>query len=640
MKKRNVLLLVAALAVGSANASITLPSYITDNMIVQQNSILTVEGYAAPGSKVTVRPGWTNKPLTAKADGNGSFTLKVKTPPAGGPYSIAFEDTDGTVRLENILSGEVWLCSGQSNMEFPVEGWGKAMDYDHEVATAQHPDIRLLKVKQNMAFSPKEDVEVDGEGWQICSPASVADFSAVAYFFARELSEELKVPVGVIDTSYGGTPAEAWTSAEALGAIPGFEQQLTALKEAGYDADTLYENYDKKIEAWMALAKSYKVDFDMAVMQSGDNWKEIAVPGYWEQSVLPDFDGTVCLQRTIEIPADKAGKVLELKFQAIDDEDETYFNGRLVGKCSWHNAPRNYSVPGDLVKAGTNVISVKVTDFGAEGGIVPGVAEAVVDGLSIPLSGTWQYSILKDFSQLPPKPVSPRWPNYPTVLYNAMISPLKNMPLKGVLWYQGCANVGRDRQYESLFKALINDWRKLWGEQTPFYFVQLAGYLQPLPVQPNSPWAALRNAQAKALELENTGMAVAIDLGNPVDIHPKNKKDVAHRLALIALNRDYGKDCIYQSPRCISVKPSGNSLELKFDAPIHSSTNAITGFIIAGADGVFTTATPVAVDDCTLLISAPSVSKPAFVRYNWADDPCGNLYGPTGLPVAPFANDK
>lgn len=640
MRKINIFLLTAASAFLPAEAKVVLPNYISDNMIVQQNSTLTIKGNAAPGSDVKVYPGWQKGDVTAKADKNGDFTVSIGTPGAGGPYSIAFEDKEGIMRIENVLSGEVWLCSGQSNMEFPVQGWTTVMGYDREVATAHHPDIRLLQVRKATAFAPQKDVAVNGGGWQMCTSASMADFSAIAYFFARELHDELKVPIGVIDATWGGTPAEAWTSAEALGAVPGFESELADMKAADYDAEKLNEIYRQKIDAWMSAAKSGTSDFNKGVMQSGDKWAEINMPGFWEQSELPGFDGVVWLQRTIDIPADKAGQPVELKFRAIDDEDETYFNGMLVGSGSGFDTPRSYAVPGNAVKAGANVITVRVSDFGGEGGIAPGAAEAIVGGLSIPLSGPWQYSVQTDFSKLPPKPVAPQGSSYPSVLYNAMISPLKDMPVKGVLWYQGCTNVGRDEQYAPLFKTLIGDWRKLWGEEMPFYFVQLAGFLQPKAVQPDSEWAALRNAQSKALELDNTAMAVAIDLGHPADIHPKNKQDVAHRLALIALNRNYGKDCVYAAPHCTSVKQQGKSLIVTFDSPVKATSNAVTGFIIAGENGNFTTATADIVDDRTLKLSAPSVAKPAFIRYNWADYPGGNLYGSTGLPVAPFANDK
>lgn len=622
----------------AAGATVELPSYITDNMIVQQQSTFTVKGHAAPGSEVTVAPGWAAKPVKVKADKEGRFTAAIPTPKAGGPWSITFTDKDGSKTVENVLSGEVWLCSGQSNMEFPVQGWTEAMDYDREVATAHHPSIRLLQVKKRTAYAPQEDVEVNNGGWQICSSASMADYSAIAYFFARELNSRLGVPVGVIDTTWGGTPAEAWTSAEALGAVPGFENELADLKAANGDANKLNDLYNARYQAWIEPARKGNLDFDKSKMQPG--WSTMTAPGYWETTVLPGFDGVVWLQKKINLPADCAGNPLTLEFAAIDDEDETWFNGKLVGKGSGYNTPRKYTVPGEDVKAGENVITIRVSDFGGEGGIAAGTTQAKAGDLVIGLDGDWNFKVDVDFASLPPKPASPGSSSYPAVLYNAMLSPLAPMPVKGVLWYQGCANVGRDEQYAPLFQALIKDWRTLWGDDMPFYFVQLAGFLQPKAVQPDSDWALLRNAQAKALELDNTAMAVAIDLGNPADIHPRNKQDVAHRLALIALNRNYGQNEVYQAPKLVSATPDGDAMVLTFDAPVISLTDAIPGFIIAGKDGKFTTATPVKTGDKTLRLSAPSVKKPTVVRYNWADYPCGELRGATGLPVAPFATDK
>lgn len=635
-----MLLTTVLLSSSTCSAIVSLPHYITDNMIVQQNSILKIKGHAAPNSDVRIKTGWDENSLKTRSDANGNFIVSFDTPAAGGPYSIMFEDNDGKTLIENVLSGEIWLCSGQSNMEFPVQGWTTVMDFDKVIATAQHPDIRLLQVKKETAFTPQADVEVNDGGWQVCSSASIADFSAIAYFFATELAQTLKVPVGVIYVTWGGTPAEAWTSAEALDAVKGFETELADLKDSDGDDAKINELHRLHLAEWMKLATSSEADFDKATLQANEKWKSIEMPGYWEHTALPDFDGIVWMQKEVEIPAELTAKELTVNFRAIDDEDETYFNGILVGKGSGYDTPRNYKVPANLVHSGKNVIAIKISDFGGEGGIVPGIAEIAAGNNTLSLNGQWQYMVQKDFAQLPPKPADPNSSWYPAVLYNAMLSPLAAMPVKGVLWYQGCANVGRDEQYELLFKTLINDWRRLWGKDLPFYFVQLAGYLAPKAVQPDSKWAALRNAQAKALQLDNTAMAVAIDLGNPADIHPKNKQDVAHRLALIALNRNYGVDSVYEAPKCVAIERSGKALRLEFDAPIKTSTAAITGFIIAGKDGNFTTATPVMLDDHTLMLTSPAVEKPEFVRYNWADYPCGNLYGPTGLPVAPFANDK
>lgn len=629
-------ILIAAGSLGM-QSKVTLPSYFSDNMIVQQESILKMKGKATPSTQVKITAGWEGSPRTVKSGKDGSFSIDIPTPKAGGPYYIMVEDNDGAQKFENVIAGEVWLCSGQSNMEMPTEGWTTVMDYDHEIATAHHPDIRLLQVRKNTDFRPREDVELNGDGWQICTSASMADFSAIGYYFARELNEKLGVPVGVIDTTWGGTPAEAWTSQSALEALGGFESELNNMKKANYDRQTLNGMYQQQIADWLGVAKTGSANFDKGIMQSGGDWRKISAPGYWEVNGLPGLDGLVWLQREIILPEDASDRPLTLKFAAIDDEDETYFNGTLVGKGSGYNVPREYQVPQHLVRPGSNVITIKVMDFGGEGGIAPGVASALTGGSVIPLDGEWNCRVEKDFSALPPKPSDPNSSSYPSVLYNAMLEPLRDMPVKGVLWYQGCANVGRDEQYGPLFKALIKDWRSLWGDDMPFYFVQLAGYLAPVAVQPDSDWAKLRQAQASALELPNTAMATAIDLGNPADIHPKNKQEVAHRLALIALGRDYGGTEPFSGPTVTDYEYDNDAVILTFNEEIKPTSTAITGFIIADKSGEFTTATPVKIDANTLKISASGIKSPTALKYNWADYPGGNLYGASGLPVAPFS---
>ncbi len=455
----------------AASAAVKLPAYITSNMVMQHDATLTVKGSATPDSQVTASPSWLSKDISAKAGKDGRFTLSIPTPAPGGPFSVVFSDGEETV-IDNLLSGELWLCSGQSNMEFPIQGWTSVMDADHVVATAHNPDIRLLQVRKKTAFTPQEDVETNMGGW-VEAASNTMDFSAIAYLFAKELRDSLKVPVGVIDATWGGTPAEAWTGYEALKSVPGFETELATLA-----------------------------------------------------------------------------------------------NGKT-----------------------------------------PQIAE----GSS----------------------------SYPTVLYNAMLYPLQNLPIQGVLWYQGCANVGRADQYEPLFQALIKDWRGLWGRDFPFYFVQLAGWLQPKTVQPDSDWAALRNAQSKALALPNTAMVSAIDLGHPGDIHPRDKQTVAHRLALTALNRDYGHaEADYKAPLCTGMKREGDKIRLTFDSDVQPTSVAAIGFIIGDKEGNFVQAMTEMPDSRTVVVWSPRLKNPDRVRYNWADYPNGNLYSPSGIPLAPFATDK
>lgn len=564
-----ILLLLISTAFVVAQAKVVLPSYITDNMVVQRNSVMKITGHASSGSKVNVIAGWDSRSREVKADSEGKFDISLDTPDAGGPYSIIIADKDSKVKVGNVLSGELWLCSGQSNMEFPVEGWTSLMDADHVVSTARNPDIRLLQVKKRVAFSPQDDIETNMGGWVEAAPNTM-DFSAIAYLYAKELRDSLKVPVGVIDATWGGTPAEAWTSYGFLKGVPGFEGELSAMESCGFDASRLRENYEKEMRAWMKFAQKGGEE-----IRPGDKLTGNVLPAdYFERIGFGNgFDGIVWVQKEIDVPAEDAGKPMTLKLGAIDDEDVTYLNG-------------------------------------------------------------------VDFSSLPKKPASIEGSSYPTVLYNAMIHPLRNLPIKGGLWYQGCANVGRAEQYEPLFKSLINNWRDTWDSEFPFYFVQLAGWLAPQSVQPDSEWAALRNAQSKALQLPNTAMVSAIDLGNPGDIHPRDKQTVAHRLALTALGRDYGFDTNYKAPQCISMQKMGNKIVLKFDDDLTVTSVAILGFIIGNADGDFDQAVARMADSRTLELYSPLVKKPVCVRYDWADFPNGNLYSLHGIPVAPFATDK
>ncbi|MDE6528182.1 MAG: 9-O-acetylesterase, partial [Muribaculaceae bacterium] len=455
------------------------------------------------------------------------------------------------------------------------------------------------------------------------------------------LHNELGVPVGVIDASWGGTPAEAWAGYEALRGVDGFEGELAALERSGFTDRGLQADYERRLDRWLAKLEETDLKFDRGEYQTGDEWGTMPVPGLWETSVLPDFDGVVWMQRKLRLPAEAVGKPVELHLGVIDNEDVTYFNGKKVGGMSGWNVPRVYHIPAG-VAGEENVITVRVIDFDGGGGIggAPQSVCAIVDGKTYTLAGDWNYLVAGDVRSLPQRPSEVGSQNYPTVLYNAMIHPLRVMPLKGVLWYQGCANVGRDRQYEPLFKALISDWRNLWESELPFYFVQLAGFQTPKNVQPESAWAYLRNAQAKALELPNTAMAVATDLGNPADIHPADKQEVARRLALIALNRDYGKPCEYASPECVSATSSGGKFILKFNGALKPASAALTGFILGDGNGNFAYANACLAGDDTVVLSSPLVIAPVVARYNWADYPGGNLYGANGLPVAPFATDE
>ncbi|MBC8592928.1 9-O-acetylesterase [Oscillospiraceae bacterium N12] len=659
MNKYKLTLLALCLAL-VCQAKVTLPSFFTDRMVIQQNSILTLPGHARPGRTVTAIASWNDQKFTTKAAADGSFRLEIPTPAAGGPYTLTISDGE-KLTLSQILSGEVWFCSGQSNMEMPVAGWGKVMNYEQEIAAADYPSIRLLQIKKATAFSPAEDAKVNMGGWQPCSPGTIPEFSSVAYFYARALWKELNVPIGVIDCTWGGTPAEAWTSIETLKQVMGFQKETDKLKQFDYDRSKLITAYQEEMNEWQQQLSKQDTGLDngtpcwTASEQNGKEWKTMNLPGYWEGRGLRGVDGVVWFQHSFEIPAEWTGKEITLSLAMIDDEDITYYNGKEIARGQGYATPRHYTIPAKDVKAGKGIITVRVSDFGGEGGIhgKPEEMYAEANGQKISLAGDWKYRVGVTLSDLPPAPQSPESSSYPTVLYNAMVHPLTIFPIKGVIWYQGEANVGRHEQYALLFQSLITDWRKQWKSDFPFYFVQLANYLEPVQVQPDSQWAALREAQAHALHMDNTGMAVIIDIGEAGDIHPKNKQEVGRRLSLLSLVHTYGKDYTAEAPAVKSFRISDGKLELTFDAdvkigsysvyagsePAKSASDVLKGFILAGPDGVFHPAVASQRDSRTIVLTSPEIEIPIAARYDWADCPDGNLYGNNGLPVAPFRTD-
>ena len=634
---------------GVLQAKVVLPSVFTDNMVLQQKTDITFYGDATKNKQLTVKTGWNGKEYHTEADGQGKWSLKIPTPAAGGPYEITFSDGK-KLQLKNVMIGEVWFCSGQSNMEMPVAGWGKVMNYEQEIAEAAYPAIRLFQVKKNTSLAPLKEVESTLGGWQECSSATVPEFSALAYFYARALWKELNVPIGVIDCTWGGTPAEAWTNHETLRQVMGFREEMDKLERLGFDPNRMEQAYSEERAHWQSLFTEKDKGMEngklcwTAPSLSEEDWQTISLPGYWEGKGLKDFDGIIWFRRSLEIPAEWAGKPLTLRLGMIDDEDITYFNGVEIARGAGYMTPRTYTIPAKLVKAGKAVLAVRVSDFGGEGGI-HGKAEDLyveADGKRISLAGDWKYRIGLSLTGFPPAPISPvQSSSYPTVLFNAMVKPWTAFPIKGVIWYQGEANVGRSEQYGDLFPALITDWRRQWRSNFPFYFVQLANFMESKKIQPDSEWAALREAQTKALKLDQVGMAVTIDIGLADDIHPKNKQEVGRRLALVALAGSYGKNVSSSAPVFQNYIIKGNKMELDFGQKqdgFQIKGTTLKGFTIAGPDRVFYPAEAM-VHDGKIILSSTEVPAPLAARYGWADNPDCNLYGENGLPVAPFRTD-
>ncbi len=639
-----------AAAAGSPAAEIALPAIFGDHMVLQRDVAVPVWGTAAPRAAITVT--CAGHTAQARADARGAWRTALGPLAAGGPFELRVADAEGHARaFTDVLVGEVWLASGQSNMEMPIDGWGKVLDAANEVASADHPEIRLLTVARKVAFRPERDITTTG--WHRCAPATAKEFSAVAYFFGRELQRTLKVPVGLVSTNWGGTEVEAWTRAGALRRVPGFADRLRAVDEqAQRPAGEAKAAFEVATRAWNAAIpkedRGLKATPPWSATALDDHaWKTMALPSGWENAGLPDLDGVVWFRRHVEIPAAWAGRDLALGLGRIDDADLTYFDGVLVGKDSVYDRPRNYTVPGRLVTPGPHVIAVRVYDWIGGGGLWgdPPMMKLSAGGAdAMSLTGPWLYQVAFDFRELPPRPRDPEDPNQPGVLANGMRSPLAPYAIHGVIWYQGEANANRAEQYQALFPLLIDDWRREWGQgDFPFLFVQLANFMDAKPQPGESEWAELREAQAMALARPRTGMATAVDIGDAKDIHPRNKQEVGRRLALAALEVAYGRAVVASGPRYRSSRIEGGAMRVHFERTnggLHSRSDAPpAGFALAGEDRVFHWAAA-RIEGDDVVLTCDAVPHPVAARYAWADNPTCDLAGGTGLPAEPFRTDR
>lgn len=631
----------------TCRAEVKLPSIFSDNMVLQQNSDVAIWGTAGKNKSIKIYTSWNKKNYMTKTDDRGDWKLHVKTPKYGGPYTISISE-ENTIILKYVLIGEVWLCSGQSNMEMPLAGWGKVLNYQQEIANADFPQIRLLQVLRSTANQPQKEIQVRNNGWDICSPETIADFSSTAYFFAREIYNQTKVPIGLIHSSWGGTVAEAWTSYETLSTLEDFASAAKKIKDTPPLTDdklaAAQQNWD-----YLALQKDGGYVAGSPVWNKNDldvsDWKTMQLPGFWEGKGLQNFDGVVWFRKKISFPADWKREDVILRFYA-DDNDITWFNGEQIGAVNKWDQQRVYTIPSRLLKKGDNYITIRVDDIRYGGGIHGKASDFNIKNKSgnktIALAGEWFYKIGYSLKDLPPKPEAETNSNRPTVLYNAMINPLINYKIRGVIWYQGESNASRAHQYKTLFPALIKDWRnKFTSGDFPFYFVQLANHMRREEEPGPSQWAELREAQLMTTCLSNTGMAVTIDIGEEKDIHPKNKQEVGRRLALIALNKIYGKNIGYSGPVYNSHIIDGNDIIISF---LHNeglktiNNQVLKGFSIAGDDKQFYWA-DARIEGNKVIVSSEKVSSPVAVRYGWANNPEVNLYNRDNLPASPFRTD-
>lgn len=628
---------------------ITLNPLFTDNMVLQQNQEIPIWGNAEPGGEVVITLNEEQK--TAVADDEGNWKVNLSPQSAGGPYELIVKGEE-TLTIKNVMVGEVWICSGQSNMEMAVEAeWGKIDNSKEEVLNANYPNIRLLRVEKETANIPQDNF--NSEGWKECSSETIPEFSAVAYLFGRKLHKELNVPIGLIESAWGGTVVEAWTSGQSLKKIPEFTDLVSFIESDESTNEEKAIAAKKKLNEWPD--KIERILKDRGTFNHGfqnpdyniDKWKTMKLPSIWEDTGL-ELDGIVWFSKNVNVPKSWEGEDLILSLGKINDYDITWFNGKRVGRGTDVADSRIYKVPSSIVKIGKNRITVQVLDIGNVGGLYGPAKDMklIKKEESISLIGEWKYKVELnkiDVNKLPEKPSINSGANRPTVLFNGMIHPLLSYGIQGAIWYQGEGNAERAYQYRTLFKTLIKDWRNAWDEgEFPFLFVQLANFKEVKQQPTEDSWAELREAQTMALELPNTGMAVTIDIGDAKDIHPTNKQDVGKRLALNALAKIYKKDIPYSGPIYKSMEIEGSKIRIQFD---HTNkglkvkeSKKLKGFAIAGKDKKFIWANAEIIDN-EVIVWNSKIKNPVAVRYAWASNPICNLYNGAELPASPFRTD-
>ncbi len=637
-QQRTLLTLMLMLTATCLMGQLRLPAIIADHMVLQADKPANIWGWASKGQKVTVTIG-THR-VDTRAGRKGAWHVALPPMTYGGPYTMTVAAGKEAIRVTDILVGEVWVASGQSNMEFRLSSANRA---DEEIATATNTQIREFEAAHALSRTPNDDLTGH---WTVSSPQSAGSFSAVAYLFAKEVASKLGCPVGIVKATWGGTDIEAWMSLGAMNRLPQYSQLMKELSTSDITAN---EALGRKVEAQFAKAVATErgeAEGWYAPTWDKSHWAPLPVPGVWTVDSLAKIDGVVWATTQFNVPEAMAGREAVISLGMIDDDDATWVNGHRIGSTKGYTTIRRYSIPAGLLKTGLNELTIRIVDNHGNGGCYgPKHLYYLQVGdqqLSI-LDNPWKYRIAVVKDMMGYVPESPN--RYPSRIFNAMVAPICRYRVKGTLWYQGENNTDRAQAYAPLFQSMITDWRQQWRQtDMPFYWVQLANYKKAATTPTESDWATLRAAQNAALALPHTGQAVIIDVGEANDIHPHDKQTVAHRLALMALRNDYGQTGVYcDSPQPVEAHTdaAGNVI-VTFDhvargLKAHNRYGYVNAFAIAGTDGHYQWAQAEVVGLSQIRIRTPRGMVPAKVRYAWADNPDdANLYNSAGLPATPF----
>lgn len=633
MNKQILYIIFCLLICNGSIAQVKLPRLVRDSMILQRDTKINIWGWASPKEKVTVR--FQSKTYKTTTGTDGKWKLQLPALKAGGPYTMDISGKN-KITLKDILVGDVWVCSGQSNM---VHQMKLHIRYNDDVAAANYPQIRHFWIPTMSDLQGPHDDLPTGY-WKWANPEHVQEFSVIAYFFAKDLYERYKVPIGLINASVGGSPIESWTSEEGLKDFGSITSTIQKNKDTAY-VNGLLRSAPSNSNPGKDEGLSGNIPwYDPNYVPKA--WRTINIPGWWEDQGLRDLDGVVWYRREIDVPASMIGKPARVFLGRIVDADVLYINGKQVGNTTYQYPQRRYNVPADLLTPGKNLFVIKVINNAGKGGFVTDKPYCLFAGNdTIDLKGYWQYKVGQVFVPRRGPAGGINIQNQPTALYNAMLAPVTNYTIKGFLWYQGESNTGRVEEYTRLQPAMVADWRNRWQQgELPFLYVQLPNFMDANYLPSESQWAEFRNAQLKCLSVPNSAMAVAIDLGEWNDLHPSNKKDIGLRLALAARKLAYGENIVHSGPLYQSAAVDGNHIIISFT---HTGGGLTTNdgeeptyFSIAGADKKFVWA-KARIENDKIIAWNDTIANPLYVRYAWADNPDrANLYNKEGLPASPF----
>jgi sialate O-acetylesterase len=642
LKLKNLILFLFLIPVISYS-QVRLPKLIGDGMVLQRDTNVKIWGWASADEKIVIQFIGSTYHTTANSDGEWEVMLPELK--AGGPYVMQINASNSTT-INDILVGDVWVCSGQSNMQFSMRGL--VTIYPDDIKNSENQFIRQFMVSQGFSLKAKGTDFRSGK-WQYANPNSVLNFTAAGYYFAKKLYEIYKVPIGLINASVGGSSAEAWISEESIKTFPKYFEDVQKFKAAGY-IEKINKMDNERVRNWNRQLRQNDEGYENPQKSWYDpelntsDWETMHVPGYWADTKAGPVNGVVWFRRKINIPASVVGTPAILKLGRIADADSVFINGRFVGSTGSQYSERTYKIPADLLKEGENTIVVRVINYIRHGGFVPGKQyDILANNDTVNLEGEWKYRVGAAVEPLEDRLFTGK---IPTGLFNSMIAPMLNYSIKGVLWYQGESNTSRAFEHYDLFKLLIKDWRYNWHQGNfPFLYVQLPNFVEVNVETTKYDWAYFRESQLKALSIPHTGMAVSIDIGEGNDIHPVNKKDLGYRLALAAQKTAYGeKGIVYSGPIYESMKISNNKVILAFTNAgkgLTSKNNEeLKCFEICGVDNEYFPAKAKIVKD-KIIVWNDDVINPVAVRYAWANNPLRpNLYNKEGLPASPFRTSE